>query len=464
MAQRPSVAVVGGGITGLVAALRLAEHCDVLLIEGAAQVGGKLRSEQMSGATIDVGAEAFLSRRPEVPKLLAELGLGYSAPVAGSPGVLIDGRLKELPKGTVLGIPTSLAELRRSGVLSGPGLIRAGLDRLLPPIKLVSDLSVGELVRTRVGPEVLERIVDPLLGGVYAASGDALSLEVAAPMIAGAMREPRRLMDAAASVSPAPSAAPAPVFGSVDGTMGALPFALRERLATMGVEIRTGAPVTELVPSGARWRITIGSERAGADHVEVDGVLLACPAAPAAKLLTGPSQLATADLEQIPYANVAIVSLAYDQADLPDLERSGYLIPAAPQRWVKAVTMTTEKWGADRYSTPHRLLRASVGRLGESAALQLSDDQLIDRVVVEISPVLRAAGGPAEARVTRWGGALPQYAPGHLGRAERVRANLPARIRLAGAALDGVGIPACIKSADEQAQNLLRDLGHERRD
>lgn len=453
MSGRPRVVVVGGGITGLTAAHRLAATCDVILVEGAEELGGKIRSATVGGATVDVGAEAFLVRRPEAIDLVAELGLSIEHPVTADAAVLSDGRLYSLPSGTVMGIPRDLRALRRSGLVGWGGWVRAGLERWQPGRRLVGDVALGALVDRRMGPKVLDRLVEPLLGGVYAASATGLSLEMAVPALAAAMRKHHSLYGALREL-PTPQG-DTPVFGRPAGGIFTLIEALRRSLDGTGVEIATGVPVSQIRARSGGYVLTVGKRELAAD-----AIVLACPAAPARKLLTDVAPAAADRLLGVDYANVAIVTFASTAESIPHLGRSGYLVALDSGGIVKGVTMTAEKWGSRHPSI--RTLRASVGRLEDSAALALTDEAVIARVWAELRTVLTCEAEPVEAVVTRWGGGLPQYTPGHLQRVAALRSALAPKIVMAGAALDGVGIPACIASATTAVEGLLRELAHER--
>jgi oxygen-dependent protoporphyrinogen oxidase len=238
-----------------------------------------------------------------------------------------------------------------------------------------------------------------------------------------------------------------------------------------GAEVRTGAVARELTPSGSGWRLTVGSA-AAPEHVDADAVILAVPARPAGRLLAdvpGVSAAVTA-FGEISYASMAIVTLAYPRSAFPAPGLaaggwSGYLVPAVDGRAVKAVTFSTVKWphlaGATaRGAEPLEIVRCSVGRIGEEALLQRVDDDLVALAAAELAEATGLRGAPAATRVTRWGGALPQYTVGHLDRVARIRATVAAHPGLAvcGAAYDGVGIPACVATARAAVRQVMAFL------
>jgi oxygen-dependent protoporphyrinogen oxidase len=295
---------------------------------------------------------------------------------------------------------------------------------------------------------VLDRLVDPLLGGVYAGRGDDLSLAATVPALAEACRAERTLTGAARAALAARQSGGGPVFATVEGGMSRL---VEEAARASGAELRLGLPVKALHSKTSGWRLIVGDE-----PLDVDAVVLAVPARPAARLLGPVAPGAAREIGVLDYASVALVSFVVEQARLPEL--SGFLVPASEGYAVKALTIFTTKWRHVARPDGRAVLRASVGRYGEVAALQRSDDDLAALVHKELGELLGSPlPDPDAVAVTRWGGALPQYAPGHLDRVARARAELLAvqGIAVAGAAYDGVGIPACVRSGWAAADGIL---------
>ena len=467
--RQPHVAVVGGGVAGLAAALELARDggCRVTLLEGSGSVGGKLRTSDVGGAPVDEGAEWMLTRRPEGLALATAAGLedALVTPRTTTASVWSRGALRPMPPGHVMGVPTDLAALARTGLLTPAELARIPLDSWLPRSRLDGTTSVGAFVAGRLGQAVVDRLVDPLLGGVYAGSSYGLSLDAVLPQLAAPLRSERSLLAAARTARAASTASGAgPPFSTVSGGLGRLPQALAER---SGATVRTGSTVRWLSRTAGGWQLTLGSA-AAPEVLDADGVVLAVPAAPAGRLLADVAPYAAVDLADIRYASVAIVTLAFRRADVELPEGSGFLVPAVESRVVKGATFSSAKWGwyADG-DLVH--LRASVGRFGEEEVLQRDDADLVDAVVVDLQAMLpRVTGTPVDSRVTRWGGALPQYAPGHLARVQRIRtavAALPA-LAVCGAAYDGIGVPAVAASGTEAGRQVRaalpagREWGH----
>jgi oxygen-dependent protoporphyrinogen oxidase len=471
--SRPAVAIVGGGISGLAAAFFLRDHgVAVTVLEGLPRLGGKLAVSEVAGIAVDEGAEALLARRAEGTDLIGAVGLAGRLEVPGTTaaGIWTRGRLHPLPRRQLMGVPADLGELAGSGILSPAGMARAREDLELPPTPRDGDVPVASYVGARFGGELVDRLVDPLLGGVYAGRSDELSYEATLTGLAQASRQRRSLADAAASLLPAPSppgASPAisSVFTTLSGGLGTLPQAVAE---ASGATIRTGAMTRELARAadgdgtGNRWLLTVGPARAP-ERLEADAVILAVPARPASRLLAGVpgATAAAAALGEISYASMAIVTLAYPRGAFGSRpEGSGYLVPAVDGRPVKAVTFSTVKWPHLAADSGLDIVRCSVGRVGEEALLQRDDTELAALAAADLAAVTGVRGAPAAARVTRWGGGLPQYTVGHLDRVARIRAGVAALPGLAvcGAAYDGIGIPACIASARLAADQVLAYL------
>jgi oxygen-dependent protoporphyrinogen oxidase len=482
---QPHVVIVGGGIAGLAAAFFLRDEAvRVTVLEGSPRLGGKLSVSEIAGLAVDEGAEALLVTRPEGIGLIAEAGLSdmRTGPGSTSSAIWTRDALRPLPRRQFMGVPSDMAELAKSGVLSDEGVARASQDFELPRTARDGDVPVAGYIGARLGAEVVDRLVDPLLGGVYAGRSAELSFDATLPALAAASRQHRSLAEAVRSLLPPPapaSAGPAPapasetraggsVFTTLAGGLGMLPAYLAK---ASGAEVRTTAMVRELAPAGRGWRLTVGSA-AAAEHVDADAVILAIPARPAGRLLAdvpGVSAAVTA-FGEISYASMAIVTLAYPRSAFPGpglaaLGWSGYLVPAVDGRAVKAVTFSTVKWPHLASATapgaePLEIVRCSVGRIGEEALLHRSDDELAAVAAAELAAATGVRGGPAATRVTRWGGALPQYTVGHLDRVATIRQTVAAQpgLTVCGAAYDGVGIPACVATARAAVSQVMAFL------
>jgi oxygen-dependent protoporphyrinogen oxidase len=451
--------VVGAGIAGLAAADTLARAgADVVVLEGSDAVGGKLRTGSIADVPVDLGAESFLRRRPEAIDLVAELGLAAElvAPVTTAASIWARGQRRPIPAGTVMGVPSRPGALR--GLLSAAEVARAEADRVLPGSAPADepggDVAVGRWLRRRLGTAVVDRLVDPLLGGVYAGRADELSLAATLPQLP---RDERSALAAARRAVPTgPSSGP--VFASLPGGVGRLPTALADSLTGRDVDLRVRCAVRRLDRVRRRWRVTHGAT-VDEHVVHADAVVLAVPAAPAARLLADIAPDAARELSGIESASMAIVTTAWRGVDAVAVAGSGYLVPAMYGRPVKAVTYTSAKWpGHDADGVV--LVRCSLGRHRDERDLQRDDADLADAAVRELTEHGGMQGRPVDTLVTRWGGGLPQYAVAHLERVERIRAAVAEVPGLAvcGAAYDGVGIPACIRTGRDAAESVLSQV------
>jgi oxygen-dependent protoporphyrinogen oxidase len=469
------VVVVGAGISGLAAADRLVRRrpdLRVIVLDAADRVGGKLALLELGGLTVDAGAEALLARRPEALDLARTVGLGEDlvTPTTTSAGIWSRGRVHPLPRGTLMGVPAWSRDA--SGLLSADeaGFIDAEPSRPAEPV--VDDVDVASYVAGRVGPAVVDRLVEPLLGGVYAGHASRLSLQATVPAVWAAAHAGRSLVEAARAQVTAPDQAPdqapdpAPVFAGVSGGVGRLALAVRADLERLGGEVRTGVTVRELRPAAdprsARWELETGS-RADPSLLLADAVVLAVPARPASRLLTQACPPAATRLGSIDAASMALVlAVVPGAAGLVAAAGSGLLVPPVEGRLVKAATYSSAKWGwLGREAADDLVVRLSIGRQGEEADLQRTDEELTAAALAELALALGAdLPRPSASRVVRWGGGLPQYAVGHLALVEAVRADLAGVPGLAvcGAYLDGLGVPACIAAAGRAAAEVLADL------
>jgi oxygen-dependent protoporphyrinogen oxidase len=448
------VVVVGGGVAGAAAAYALRAHA-VTVIEAAAEVGGKLRTSDLGGVPLDEGAEQFLVRVPEALGLVRALGLDSQLvnPRTTTAAVWSRGRLHALPARTMLGVPSSIRSL--AGLLRPSEIVRAVADLVAPGEVPSDDVAVGGYVRRRLGDAVVDRLVDPLLGGVYAGRADELSLFATMPALRAAqVAAGTASVVRAARSAVAPVAEDEPVFATLTGGLGQLGPAT---LAAASAQVVTGRAVRRIEQTAAGFRVVHGpttDERA----IDADAVVVAVPAAPASRLLAAVAPSAASELRAIECASVAIVSLGYRVAGGAPGEWSGFLVPAVENRAVKAATFSSQKW-AHHGGGELAIVRCSIGRAGDVSVLQRDDDELVALAAADLTAM---AGWPApsESRVTRWGGGLPQYAVGHLARVERIRSAIAGVRGLAvcGAAYDGVGIPACVRSGYAAAARITSSI------
>ncbi|ANP50192.1 oxygen-dependent protoporphyrinogen oxidase [Streptomyces griseochromogenes] len=454
------VVVIGAGVAGLAAAHRLlGRGTRVTVLEASDRVGGKLLPGEIAGVRVDLGAESMLARRPEAVALAREVGLAerLRQPATATASIWTRGALRPMPKGHVMGVPGTAAAL--AGVLSDEGLARIERDAGLPRTEIGDDVAVGEYVAARLGREVVDRLVEPLLGGVYAGDAYRISMRSAVPQLFQAARAHDSLTAAVRDIQAkaAGHQQTGPVFMGIEGGVGRLPLAVAESVRARGGEILTGTPVTGLRrEASGGWRVATG-ERA----LHADAVVVAVPAPAAAALLRAESPAAATELSAVEYASMALITLAYRRADLALPEGSGFLVPPVDGHTIKASTFASQKWGWIAEEDPDVVvLRTSVGRHRETEILRREDTELVDVSRHDLREATGLDAVPLRTRVTRWTDGLPQYPVGHHARVARIRehvAKLPG-LAVCGAQYDGVGIPACIASAYAAVDQLGGDL------
>ncbi|MFE1885979.1 protoporphyrinogen oxidase [Streptomyces diastatochromogenes] len=436
-------------------------------MEASERVGGKLLPGEIAGVRVDLGAESMLARRPEAVALAREVGLTgqLQPPATATASIWTRGALRPMPKGHVMGVPGTATAL--AGVLSDEGLARIERDAELPRTEVGDDVAVGEYVAARLGREVVDRLVEPLLGGVYAGDAYRISMRSAVPQLFQAARTHDSLTAAVRDIQAkaAASQQTGPVFMGIEGGVGRLPLAVAESVRARGGEILTGGAVTELrrvaepdpaAPPHPVWRVVAGDR-----VLHADAVIVAVPAPVAAGLLRAESPEAAAELAAVEYASMALITLAYRRADLALPEGSGFLVPPVDGRTIKASTFASQKWGWIADEDPDVVvLRTSVGRYGETEVLRREDAGLVEVSRHDLREATGLDAVPLRTRVTRWTDGLPQYPVGHHARVARIRehvAKLPG-LAVCGAQYDGVGIPACIASAYAAVDQLGGDL------
>lgn len=455
----PTVVVVGGGLAGLTAArdvLLAAPATRVVVLDAADRVGGKLRRVEVAGHLVDVGAEAVLALRPEGTALLAELADpdDVVAPTTTSARVWSRGALHPLPR-TRMGVP--FADSAVAGLLDEAEASRMRAEGAAPEV--TDDVSVGDYVAARLGDAVVERLVEPMLGGVYAGHARQLSLQATMPGVWEIATRRGSLLEPPAAAAPA--VAPRPPFTGLVGGVGRLAELLADDVQRRGGRVETGVTVRGIERTAHGWSVLTGPTTSPV-HVEADAVVVAVPPPAAARLLSAVAPDAGAALDQVEMASVAVITLAVPSAQIAGWEGSGFLVPPVDGRGIKASTFSSAKWGwLSDEGGDTAYVRASVGRAGETASLQRDDSELVELATREIAEAV--GSGPltlVDSHVQRWGGGLPQYTVGHRERVARVAralAQVPG-LEVAGAAYEGVGIPAVIASAHAAAEATATHL------
>jgi len=463
-----AVVVAGGGITGLAAAWELARAgIAVELYEASERFGGKIRTEHVDGFLLEDGPDSFISYRPAAAALAHELGLGGEIIGTTDPRTVhirTGGRFVPLPDGIGLVLPTRMAPFVTTRLFSPLEKLAMARDLVLPRSPAGEDVSIGWFLRRRLGPALVARLGDPLIGGIYGASVDELSLDAVVPQLRTAEREHRSLLlaslaqgraraRAAAAGSPAPKGSP---FLSLRGGMGSLVDALAGRLADdPNVRIRLGVGVEEV----RRGTGGLSVRLAGGGAVRADAVVLAGPARASAAALADLVPAAAAALGGVPHGSTAVVSLAYRADQLTSRPGHGFLVARDEPLVFGACTWSSAKWSG-RAPDGWVLARAFLGERSP-ALLAGPDDAVAAAVHADLARIAGIAGAPAFSRVARWADAMPRYTIGHLGRVaaldEAMRA-LP-DVEVAGAAVRGVGVPDCVEQGRAAARRIAAMLG-----
>lgn len=452
--RQARVVVVGAGIGGLTAGWALRNgpavdptprDVDVVVVEAGDRIGGKLLTGTLAGAPFDLGAESYLARRPEADRLVRRLGLVEELAEPAQLGVWLwqTDRLRRYPQRTVFGVPTDVAALATSRVVSARTVARVVAEPTIPREPLHEDRSVAAALVPRLGRELVDTLVEPLLGGIYAGSVDRLSVRSATPVLAAAAAAPRSLVGSMRAHRQRTAGSGGPLFRTVRGGMGRLPAAL-----ATGLDVRTGVAAVALERDGTGWVVHTTDGPEPCDHV-----VLATSAQACAELLAGVAPVSATALRAVPYASAVVVAAAWpaDRADLPP--GSGFLVPRSQRRLVKAATWSSNKW-AHVGSDDQVRVRFSVGRVDDRRGLDLEDRILVELVLAEAREALALHGEPVEVAVQRWPDGLPQYDVGHAARVAAVLQGLPSGVHVTGALYDGVGIAPIIGHAERVAATI----------
>lgn len=463
-----TTAIIGAGISGLTAAYDLARAGEpVHVFDAQTRVGGSLVGSDLGGyAHGDVGAEASLYARVETRELMEELGLSARYPsTEHSSQLLVHGELTKIPAGTLMGVPGHSADL--TGVLSQAGLERLEHEQFTGPH---NDPAVGTFIAERLGAEVVDTLVDPLLAGVYAGSAYELSLRSTLPALLPAAQNNTSVKDAVDEILASrrvtqganiPGTTKRPVFVSLEGGINGLARALFDRCRDLGVTFHLGERVTDV-----RSGYTLTVDGPDSSHAEVfDDVVIATPAPVAGRLLAGlgddlgDGELADAgaSLAAIPTSDSAVITTVLELNG--DLNGSGFLIPPTEPTFIKASTFASNKWPwlRERIPAGTAVVRMSVGRHGSDELRTHNDAELIDASIADWMKITGRNDRVLHAEVRRHNGALPQYMPGHadlIAGVDSVVKKLPT-LGLVGNAFEGVGIPACIKRSRNEVKRLM---------
>lgn len=448
------VVIVGGGITGLSAAWELVGQAEVIVVDAAHRTGGSIAVSPVGGRLVDEAADSFLRRVPEGLELASEVGLGDQlvSPAATDAAVWVDGAIRKLPSRHVLGVPTDLDAARASGILSDAALRALAAEPELVGAPLAGDESIGSVIRRRLGDEVLERLVEPLVGGINAGEADRLSVRAVTPQLAEAASRSASLLTGLATTGGG-SGTGEPVFAGLAGGMGSLVETLTRELTARCTEVRLGAPVRSLERHAAGWRVQLNTA-----EMDTDGVVVCTPARITAQLLAHTAPAAAELIGAIRSASVAMITVVVPASTPFPTGLSGVLVPRTAGLTVTAVSIASQKWyhlaGGDH------LLRVSVGHDADPTPLSLADDDLLSVVVADLSRLFDVEIVPRDHRIRRYPDGLPQYEVGHLDRIAQIDEELSglAGFGATGSWARGLGIPACIRQGRQAARRVMAGL------
>lgn len=447
----PRIAILGAGITGLAAAMRLRDAAEIAIYDADNRAGGCVQTVREDGFTIELGPDSLLVDKPAGKALLQELGLEDELvdilPQFKGARIVRDGTLRKIPADFRLFAPASLPALLASGIFSPLGIARAAIEPFIPARRSPDDESLASFVTRRFGREVLDRLAQPLIGGIYSGNPRRLSMQATLPQFPELERKYGSLIRA---MSATRGDRRAPHLMALREGLGSMIEALERELAGA---IHLRAEVTALHRDGAQWRIAF---RDGS-YAQADAVVCTLPAYAAAEILRGTEAELAALLDSIRYNSIATVNLAYAAADATGLPpATGFVVPNCEQHAITAATITTQKY-PNRAPEGRVLLRAFVGGALQAALVENSDDRLVAMVREEFARIVGITAEPQLARVQRWTRLLPEYGVGHVTLVEQIEtrtASLPS-LALAGSAYRGVGIPDCIASGERAAARLL---------
>ncbi|MEU3743090.1 protoporphyrinogen oxidase [Streptomyces sp. NPDC032198] len=465
-----SVIVIGAGISGLTAAWALRDTARVTVLDSAPRVGGKIRTGRVAGVPVDLGAESMVTMGPDAVRLAEAVGLGDALcePAAAPITIWTHDALRPMPPGHLMGIPSRPELMARSGLLSDEGLNRLHLGEDLEPLPPTTDVTVGGYLEPLIGREAVDRLVAPVLGGIYGGDAYRLSLASALPFLTGITESGEPLMTALRRRESARAGAPrtSPVRG-VRGGMGRLAQAVAE---SSGATVLTGTTARAVcqeaetraqadAKANGAWRVHADTDD-GPLALDADAVILAVPSDVAARLLGPHAPHAAKALAEVEHASSAVVTLAFP-ADGATREafagRNGFLVPPVDGRAVKGATFLSAKWPWYAQDAPGVfIVRASLGRAGADSPLGVPDRTLADAALSDLTAALGPLDEPVASRVTRWERGLPQYHVGHGARMDLVRdelASLPG-LDVCGATYRGVGVASCISSGLAVARRM----------
>ena len=462
MAKR--IAVIGGGASGLSAAYSLQKKrtagspLEYVLYESSQHFGGVIRTERIDDCVVEAGPDSFLTEKPWASDLCRELGIGdqliSSNDADRKTYMLVTGRLVPIPDGLMFMVPTKLAPAFLSPMFSWGTKLRIVREWLAPPAAKTSEMTVAEFVERHYGHEMVDRVADPLLGGVYGGSADQLSVDAVLPRFVQMEAKHGSLGRAMVTARKnTPAGSQRPLFTSLKSGMQQMTDALLSRLPASA--LRPATSVEGVKPESGKWLVVSNGRTE-----EFDAVVLATPAHAASELVAAQSPYLAGEVAGIPYTSSMTVVLGYDQSVRAALPPGfGFLVPRTEGRKVLAATFVHNKF-------PHRapenraLVRCFLGGSVAEQMFAMSDEEVVATVQQELESILSLRATPLFTRVYKWRKAMAQYTVGHSARVARIKAllaGLPG-LALAGNAYSGIGVPDCVRTGQEAVEKVLSDL------
>ena len=459
--------VLGGGITGLTVAYRVLSQRDnpyaVTLLEADGHLGGKIRTAREHGLVLDGGPDAFVAAKPEAKDLCRDLGIDdhliETNPAHRRVYIRREGELVAMPEGVVLTIPTRVWPLMKSPLFTLKGVARMGLDLLLPRGH-DDDESIGSFIERRLGREALDRLGEPILGGIYVGDPHRLSLRATFPQLAALEDEHRSLVLGTLKTRKPPRTGPPPsAFFSLRGGMGELPETLAKRVIELGAHVRQHTRAIRIAETDYGYEVTAEGPSGEPITFPADALVIALPPSKAKLLSESFDTSMASTLDEVPLVSSATCLLAYPKSAIPHpMDAVGVLIPKSEGRRALALTFVTSKW-ADRAPDSTAIIRCFFGGYSREEDALASDADLLGMATRDLREVVGVKADPLHTRIFRYPKGNPQPIVGHRDRMRRVREATAKhrRLYLGGGSFDGVGIPDCIRQANEIARKLIAD-------
>ncbi len=471
MAAPKRVVIVGGGISGLSAAFALLEQAgkrdeslQCTVVEAQDYFGGKIVTNRQDGFVTEGGPDSFLTTKPSALALCEKLGL-TSQLINTNTGnaqtfTYSKGRLREFPQGLIAMVPTKLGPLFHSGVVSWAGIVRMGADWIIPArTRTKGEETLAEFFSRRLGSEAFDRLIEPLVAGIYAGDANELSVDATFPQLVELERKHGSLIKGALTMQRArsshkPDATARTLFTTLQGGLGDLISSLTDRLSCAGVSLRRGTNVRAV--GSLDFHTPYRVELDGGERLDAEAVILATPAYVSANVLRSFDDEAATALDGIPYASTMTISMVFPEPDVqPQLRGYGFVVPRVENRSLIAATWSSMKW-AGRAPSGHCLIRCYLGGRGREHLVDLDDAELTGRACRELESMVGIQRSPLHVEVYRWPRAMPQYTRGHRERVQHIRQRVGRHhgLYVTGAAYDGIGIPDCIRDAENTSEKV----------